>query len=314
VNLYDDVRLDVGALLARQDVTLPPPSPQAGSGDGLGPLGRLGSRVALYALGAQVKLGLHRRLVYANLKLGWFHEFQRYWVEELGNRPIHPHDFHFLAGVYRQRLQTIYFEQIEKPELASDVRHLEAWRDHRAIYYLFGHTYRQALFPLGVHRFVRYLPRGGRVVEYGCGAAPILTALARRYRHLDLRLVGADIPHLLFHYTRWRFRNDRFVTMVGIAPNDDAPLPGRYDVIFCLETLEHLPRPLPVLEHFHQALPKGGYFIFDYIKSEGTGLDTATSLRDRIPALRFILEHFDIVQGRVTTDGAHVETTVARRR
>ncbi len=314
MNRYDDVRLDVAALLKQQDAALAPSDREARSGDGLGLLGRLTSLARLYALGALVKTGWHRRLVYANLWLDWFHEFQRYWVEELGNRPIHPHDFFFLSGVYRQRLQTIHFEQLEKPELASDERHLEAWRDHRAIYYLFAYTYRQALSPLRVHPFVGYVPRGGRVAEYGCGAAPIVAGLARRYRHLDLQLVGADIPHLLFHYARWRFRRDRFVTMVAVEPNDDAPLPGLYDTIFCLEVLEHLPRPLAALEHFHRTLKPGGHLVFDYVRSEGTGLDTATSLRDRLPALRFVLDRFDIVQGRVTTDGAHVEAAVARKR
>jgi 2-polyprenyl-3-methyl-5-hydroxy-6-metoxy-1,4-benzoquinol methylase len=314
VNRYDDVRLDVAALLKQQDASLAPPEPAARSAAGLGPVGRLASLARLYALGALVRLGWHRRLIYANLRLDWFFEFQRYWVEELGNRPIHPHDFYFLSGVYRQRLQTIYFEQIEKAELASDERHLEAWRDHRAIYYLFAHTFRQALSPLRVHPFIRYVPRRARVAEYGCGAAPILTALARRYRHLDLQLVGADIPHLLFHFARWKFRRTRFVTMVGIEPNDDTPLPGLYDTIFCLEVLEHVPRPLAALTHFHRALKPGGHLIFDYVRSEGTGLDTATSLRDRLPALRFVLGHFDIVEGRVTTDGAHVGPTVARKR
>ena len=260
VNRYDDVRLDVAALLKEQDATLSPADPSARSGDGLGPLGRLGSLARLYALGALVKLGWHRRLVYANMRLDWFFEFQRYWVENLGNRPIQPHDFYFLSGVYRQRLQTIHFEQMENPELASDERHLEAWRDHRAIYYLFAHTLRLALHPLRVHPFVGYVPRRGRVAEYGCGAAPILTALTRSYRHLDLQLVGADIPHLLFHYARWKFRHNRFVTMIAVEPNDDTPLPGLYDTIFCLEVFEHLPRPLAALEHFHRAL-KPLYFI-----------------------------------------------------
>lgn len=314
MNRYDDARPDVAALLKEQEAKLSPPDPHARSGDRLGPIGILGSLARLYALGVLVKLGLHHRLIYANLRLDWFHEFQRYWVDELGNRPIYPHDFYFLSGVYRQRLQTIYFEQIEKPELASDDRHLEAWRDPRAVYYLFAYTYRQALSPLRVHPFISFVPHGGRVAEYGSGAAPIVTALARRYRHLDLELVCADIPHLLFHYARWKFRNDRFVTMVSVEPNNDAALPGNYDTIFCLETLEHLPRPIPVLQHLHRALKPRGHLIFDYVRSDGTGLDTATALRDRIPALQFILDHFDIVQGRVTTDGTHVEPTVARKR
>ena len=314
MNLYDDVRPDVAALLEQQAATLRGPDPHARSGDGLGPLGAALSLLRLYGLGGSVRSGLHRRLIYASLRLEWFHEFQTYWVEVLGNRPIHPSDFYFLLGTYRQRLQTIHFEQIENIALSSDDKHLEAWRDARMVYYLFAHTYRLALSPLRVHPFIRYVPRHGRVAEYGAGAAPILTGLARRYRHLDLQLVGADIPHLLFHYARWKFRHDPFVTLLSIDANNDAPLPGLYDTIFCLEVLEHLPRPIAVLDHFHRVLKPGGHLVFDYVRSEGTGLDTATSLRDRLPALRFILEHFDIVQGQIPTDGTHVEPTVVRKR
>jgi SAM-dependent methyltransferase len=314
MNLYDEFHPDLDFLLKQQDAKLPLPDPAARSRDGLGPLGGLASRLRLYALGALVTLGLQRRLIYANLRLRWFHEFQRYWVEELGNRPIHPHDFYFLAGAYRQRHQTIHFEHIENASLASDDKHLEAWRDPRMVYFLFAHTFRLALSPLRVHPFIRWVPRKGRVVEYGSGAAPILTALARHYRHMDLQLVGADIPHLLFHYARWKFRDDRFVTMVPVAPDDDAPLTGFFDTVFCLETFEHLPRPIAVARHFHRVLKPGGHLVFDYIRSDATGLDTAAALRDRTPTLEFILKHFDIVQGRVTTDGAHVEPAVARKR
>jgi len=308
VNRYDDFRPDVPALLASQERTLTPPNAAARSGDGLGVGGRVASLARLYALGLLVRLGLHRRLVYANLRLDWFREFQAYWVGELQNRAILPHDFFHLAGVYRQRLQTI------EPDLGSDASHLESWRDARTVSYLFSHTYRQALQPLHVHRYARFLRRGSRVAEYGCGTAPILFALARRYRHLDLALVGADIPHLLFHFARWRFRDDRFVTMVSVNPSDDAALPGRYDTIFCLEVLEHLPRPLPVLRHFVDVLDPGGLLIFDYVRSEGKGLDTPTALRDRDAALRFILNRFEIVQGQVPTDGRDVAPTVVRKR
>ncbi len=314
MNAYDDFQPDVAALLKAQEAALPSPVAGARSGDGLGAVGRLASLLRLYALGLSVKLGLHRRLVYANLRLDWFYEFQRYWVGELGNRPIHPHDFYHLYGVYRQRLQTIDFEHLSNPALASDAKHLASWRDHRLTYYLFAHTFRQALSPLHVQRYARFIPRRARVAEYGCGAAPMLTALARRYRHLDLQLVGADIPHLLFHFARWRFRDLPYVTMVPIAPDEDAPLPGQYDAIFCMEVFEHVPRPLAVADHLHRALRPGGCLIFDYVRSEGTGLDTASSLRDRLPTLRALLDRFEVVHGRVPTDGAHVQPAVLRKR
>jgi len=54
--------------------------------------------------------------------------------------------------------------------------------------------------------------------------------------------------------------------------------------------------------------------VFDYIRSDATGLDTAAALRDRIPTLEFILGHFEVVHGRVTTDGSNVDTAVVRKR
>jgi 2-polyprenyl-3-methyl-5-hydroxy-6-metoxy-1,4-benzoquinol methylase len=308
MNRYDDFRPDVARLLEKQDTRLPAKPPGVRSATGLGALGRLASRARLYSLGLLVLTGWHRALVYANLELGWFEEFQRYWVDELANRPIHPHDFYHLTGVYRQRLQSI------APDLSSDAAQLESWRDHRIVYYLFAHTYRQALSPLRVQRYARFIPRGARVAEYGCGVAPIVTALARHYRHMDLELVAADIPHLLFHFVRWRFRDTPYVTIMPIVPGDDAPLPGRFDVIFCLEVLEHVPRPLAVLRHFLDVLTPGGVLVFDFVRSEGTYLDSATALAERDAALRFVLDHFDQVQGSIPVDGSHVPPVVVRKR
>jgi 2-polyprenyl-3-methyl-5-hydroxy-6-metoxy-1,4-benzoquinol methylase len=314
MNLYDDYRPDVEALLRAQDAALPPADLAARSGDGLGVLGRLASRLRLYATGAVVKTGLHRRLVYANLQLDWFREFNDYWVNTLGCRPIHPHDFYFLSGVYRQRLQTIDFPSLTDPALASDHNHLEAWRDARTVYYLFAHTLRLALMPLRVHRFTRWIPRGGRIAEFGCGAAPVITGLSRHYRPLDLAIIGADIPHLLFHYARWKFRAMPFVTLVPIRPDDDAPLRGEFDTIFCLEVLEHVPRSIAVLRHFHEVLRPGGHLVFDYIESEAIGFDTGAALRDRRAALEFVRDRFDVVAGRLPFEGGAGQPMVVRKR
>jgi hypothetical protein len=115
----------------------------------------------------------------------------------------------FLLLVRRvpQRLQSIDFEQLRNPELASDAGHLEAWRDHRIVYHLFAtrivtRARRSMCAPLRALHAAARARRGIRLRH-----RPLLVALARRYRHLDLQLVGTDSPHLLFHYARCRLRD-----------------------------------------------------------------------------------------------------------
>ena len=62
MNLYDDFQPDVPLLLKQQDAKLSPPDPAARSGDGLGALGALRSRMRLYGLGALGEKGVTRAL------------------------------------------------------------------------------------------------------------------------------------------------------------------------------------------------------------------------------------------------------------
>ena len=121
-------------------------------------------------------------------------------------------------------------------------------------------------------------PGTGGIASTAAAPAPIVTALARHYRHLDLELVAADILTCSSTSCAGASATCRYVTTVQIDPDDDAALPGQYDVIVCLETFEHLPRPLAALTHFHTALRPGGVLVFDYIRSEGAYLDTPAGL------------------------------------
>jgi len=308
MNRYDDVQLDVAQLLEEQSPRLPAHDPSARSADHLGLAGSLKARLRLYATGLVYKSGVYHRLTYSNLKLDWFYEFQDYWVNELGNRPIRPHDFYFLYSTYRQR-----FQSLEVPDSTSCEEHLQTWQDPRTIYLLFHNQFRIALSPLVAHRFIRYIPRGGNVCEYGCGLGPISSSLCRFYPYLNIRITCADIPTIVFHFARWKFREQRFVRMLAIDPSDEAPLDDDFDTIFCKTVLEHLPSPLPVVQHLHSRLKPGGYFIFDYIKSEGGGLDTAGALRERIQVLQYVLSNFKVIKGQVLLDGSNVGTVVCKK-
>src|ERR1051325_2187293 len=103
-NGFDDFRPDVQRLFHEQTVVLPAEFGAGDSATGLDPLWGLRARARLYGLGMLRQTGVHERLFHASVRLDWFHEFQAYWVDALGNRPINPHEFHFLHGVYRQRV------------------------------------------------------------------------------------------------------------------------------------------------------------------------------------------------------------------
>ncbi len=308
MNKYDDVRFDVSQLLEKQELKPSLYSPDAKSGDDLGLLSALAVRVKLYLTALLYKTGVHKRLIYANAKLDWFYEFRDYWVRELGYRPIEPHDFYFLSGLYRQK-----FSNLDVLDSATNEQHIQAWQDPRTVYLLFRYQLQLALRPLCAHRFTRYIRRGGNVCEYGCGLAPIATSLCRFYPHLNVNISLADIPTVLFHFVRWKFSGKEYVRTVEINPNNDEPLGADFDIIFCQTVLEHVPRPLSVVRHLHARIRSGGFFVFDYIKSEGKGLDTASALRDRTTVLQYIVDNFEVVEGRVFLDERNVGTVVCRK-
>ena len=94
-------------------------------------------------------------------------EFQRYWVEELGNRPLQPHDFYFLSGVYRQRLQSIDFEQLSR----ARARLRRQATSTRGAITASSITCSPTRTATRSRRYActasrDYVPRGGRVAEY----------------------------------------------------------------------------------------------------------------------------------------------------
>src|SRR5512146_1366356 len=107
MNKFDDVKLDVPRLLAEQRLKFQTARNPSGTSEGRTILALWQMRFRRRVTEILVDWRIWDRLVYANVSLGWFREFERYWVGELGLRPITPPDFHFLKGVYRQRFQTL---------------------------------------------------------------------------------------------------------------------------------------------------------------------------------------------------------------
>lgn len=250
--------------------------------------------------------GLYRKLIDAGFYRAWFNEFNDYWIRCLGGRPLYFHDFFFLYGTYRSRFSEVKIEN--QGDMSSFE---EAWHDPRNIYSTFGSVYKYALSPYQYLRFKKYIRPRARIMEYGCGIAPIVSNMIRDgYVQYDYTI--ADIQQFTFHYAKWRLKQFG-VKIIDINPRELPRLPQNYDVVFVMQTFEHLPNPLEVLKNLTNHIEKGGYLIFDFMISDGAGLDTQQALNERVAVLSYMREKYELVSGKIT-EKENMGNTVIRKR
>lgn len=97
-----------------------------------------------------------------------------------------------------------------------------------------------------------------RVLDYGGGIGTTLLDLADLP---NMRLAYADLPGQTFDYARWRFAR-RGLDVEMVAVDGDDPLAGRvFDVIVCLDVIEHLVEPERAVTYLIDHLQPGGLLI-----------------------------------------------------
>ena len=303
-NEYDNVILNVEELIHHQDSEISNFNQTISIIDFKN---RMKCLIKLCAIKSVVKIGLYKRLLVSNQITYWFDEFKCYWEKVLCLRPLWgPHDFFFLFGNYRKK-----FSDLEVNNKFKD-DHMKAWSDPRTIYLLFFNQWKLALNPLYVEPYISYIPKGGKILEYGCGAAPITTSMSHNYRHLSIKCDCVDIPTIVFHFVRWKFRTKYDINVIKIHPMDEKPVKETYDTIFCLAVFEHLPKPLKIANYFINSLKLGGFLVFDYILSEGDGLDTYQGVNERLNVIKLFSEELEVVHGNLS-NLSNIGTVICRK-
>src|SRR5882762_1114388 len=107
----------------------------------------------------------------------------------------------------------------------------------------------------------------GAFCEYGCGVAPLTAFLRPRFP--DWRYTLVDLPTPTLEFARWRFRAHANVEFKEPGLGSDLPLSAAYDVITCLDVLEHVVNPLHVARHLVEHLKPGGTLFVNFADDAG---------------------------------------------
>ena len=283
-NLFDDMRVDLAAAYAAQGER---PAERRSVRRG-----RLRNAVAYGVLAAESRLGLHEALVGSGVRRAWFDEFAGYWGS-LQGRPLTVMDFHALRFAYRTRAQHTAAFDWQSPEA-----HLGNWTGPENLAATFMLAYTAALAPVRSALLHRLLPKGGRVLEYGCSLAPMYRTWRQFHSHVPCEWTLADIPTFPFHYARHAYAHDAEASFVTITEERwDDPLrdAGTFDLIIVQEVFEHLHAPRRMAEYLLDRLNPGGLFTFDYIrKDDALGHDTPAGLGERLETLEYLSRELDI--------------------
>lgn len=259
-----------------------------------------------YFTGALIKLGWYVRLVDAGILRSWFREFENYWSRVLEGRPLYLHDFFFLLGSYRQR-----FQNVETQDGANLEDFLDSWQNHDTLYMLFGAVRLYAYHPLGAHSYEKWVHNGDTILEYGCGIAPITHFLLNYSLKRNLNIDIADIRQINSHYAKYRF--GKAVKFLEIQPFKNCLEKNKYQVVFMITVMEHLPDPLATVDQITASLKPGGIFIFDYILGDGDGQDTIEAVTQRGDVLDFINKNYDLLAGKIEKENS-MGKTVCRKK
>ena len=138
----------------------------------------------------------------------------------------------------------------------------------------------------------------GAFCEYGCGVAPVTAWLLPRFP--DWRFTIVDLPVPMLEFARWRFRTAPNVEQLEPGFGRDLPLRQDYDLIACLEVLEHVINPLEVVRHLAEHLKPGGRLVLNFSNDPGRE-NLAESAAQRQATVDYLDEHL-IAEVRLGAD------------
>jgi len=204
-------------------------------------------------------------------------------------------------------LYRIRFQDNQIPETSNALVHLEVWQKPELLYQLLHLVYKETIvdYALLIKQMLQYNRPIRAFLEFGCGTAPVTASFIEFFGiRRDIKAYFCDIQTIAFHYAAYRFWKIKTAVPFLLTPENDFKLSlhSPVDAIFCVTVFEHLNKPLETVREFFNLLSPGGLLLFDYIKTEGVGMDTHQGARERNDVLDFVENHFEIVHGELSKE------------
>jgi len=134
---------------------------------------------------------------------------------------------------------------------------VKGWYSANARLYLLANCQHHLLYRHIMYTLALLKVANGRVLDFGGGNGDFSRALARS----GFDATYLDVPGDAARYVRWRAEREGLPLKIVL---DKTTLDGPYDVIFCLDVVEHLVDLRPVFELFRSLLKPGGKLLATY--------------------------------------------------
>jgi len=305
-NRFHDIRIDVAESIRRQEDYLA----RGRKRQVRCPAAANYARLLRYK--ALSLLNLWQPLVDLAVIRPWFDEFSDYWTRCLEARGIDVMEFHQLRFLFRQQFQ-------KSCELSweNSADHLRNWQRPENFFSTLQFVYRSACRPVRSGAVFRLLKPDMRILEYGCSIAPMYRMWRELKSHVATSWVLADIPNFPLHYARHVYARDAEAEFCVITEelfsNPLRNVTGSFDCIIVQEVFEHLDQPRFIAEYLLNRLKPGGLFVFDYVSTDSTGLDTPAGMKQRLETLTYLDKNLRIIHGELAVSERPLRLCIGRK-
>ena len=141
---------------------------------------------------------------------------------------------------------------------------------------------------------------GEAILDYGCGVTSFTKWALAKFDMINITLAELDGPMLDF--LKWRFGEK--VKYISIKVGE-INLNGKYDVIRCLDVLEHVWSPLELCNEFVRILKDDGRLIETYIDDD-RGSNLIKSNKERKEVFSYLTENMRLVYGNLNDAGPRI--------